>query len=51
MRLLVYTLIALSFFVGCSNTWQGAKKDTNNVYEWSKSKVNDGASWVEEKTR
>lgn len=51
MRLLICAILSLTFFVGCSNTWHGAKKDTGNAYEWSKDKVNDGAGWVEEKTR
>ncbi|MDD2266143.1 hypothetical protein [Sulfuricurvum sp.] len=48
------TFILLLFVVlissGCSETWQGAKKDTANSAEWSKDKVNDGAQYVEKKT-
>ena len=48
------TLIALLFAVlmasGCSETWQGAKKDTTDGTEWSKDKVNDGAEYIEKKT-
>ncbi len=35
---------------GCSNTWHGVKEDSKDAYEWSKEKVNQGASWVEKKT-
>ena len=35
---------------GCSNTWHGVKEDSKDAYEWSKEKVNQGASWVEQKT-
>ncbi|WP_162845090.1 hypothetical protein [Helicobacter sp. MIT 11-5569] len=48
MRYLSAILI-LAFF-GCSNTWSGVKEDSKEVYDWSKKKVNQGASWVEEKT-
>ncbi|MDD2369328.1 MAG: hypothetical protein PHQ90_08505 [Sulfuricurvum sp.] len=48
------TSIILLFVIlmasGCSETWQGAKKDTVNGAEWSKDKVNDGAQYVEKKT-
>lgn len=40
MRYLVMLLLASLFLVGCSNTASGIKKD-----------VNEGAGWVEEKTR
>lgn len=46
-------LIALfvAFMVsGCSETWQGAKKDTSSNADWSKEKVNDGAKYIEKKT-
>ena len=35
---------------GCSETWQGAKKDTSDSAQWSKDKANDGAEYIEEKT-
>lgn len=50
MRYLLVLLSATFFMVGCSNTWRGAKEDTNNAVEWSKEKVNKGASYVKEKT-
>ena len=43
-------VLAVLFFVACSNTWQGAKQDTKKAGEWTKQKVNAGASWVKEKT-
>ena len=50
MRYLLVLLSAALFMVGCSNTWRGAKEDTNNAVEWSMEKVNKGASYVKEKT-
>ena len=50
MRYLLVLLSATLFMVGCSNTWRGAKEDTNNAVEWSTEKVNKGASYVKEKT-
>ena len=50
MRYLLVLLSATLVMVGCSNTWRGAKEDTNNAVEWSKEKVNKGASYVKEKT-
>ncbi|MCK9472341.1 hypothetical protein [Sulfurimonas sp.] len=48
------TLITVLFVVlmtsGCSETWQGAKKDTKDNAEWSKDKVNEGAKYIEKKT-
>lgn len=35
---------------GCSDTWEGAEKDTADNVQWSKDKANDGAEYVEEKT-
>lgn len=34
---------------GCA-TWSGIKQDTKTGAEWSKEKVNQGASYVKEKT-
>lgn len=45
--LLLFVLLMAS---GCSETWQGAKKDTADNAEWSKEKVNDGAAYIEKKT-
>ena len=50
MRYLLMLLSATFFMVGCANTWHGVKEDTNNAVEWSKEKVNKGASYVKEKT-
>ncbi|ANE36575.1 hypothetical protein CIG11343_1604 [Campylobacter iguaniorum] len=49
MRYFIMALMITAFF-GCSNTWRGVKEDSNNAYQWSKKKVNDGAKWVGEKT-
>ena len=49
MRYLAF-LIPIFAFLGCSNTWHGAKEDTHHAYEWSKGKVHDGAEWVGKKT-
>ena len=47
----VFVILALIFvFSGCSNTWSGVKQDTKEAGEWTKEKVNDGATWVKEKT-
>lgn len=43
-------LFALFMISGCSETWQGAKKDTSDNAQWSKDKVNDGATYIEKKT-
>ena len=50
MRYFLVLLCAAFFVVGCSNTWHGAKEDTGNAVEWSKDKVNKGATYVKEKT-
>lgn len=47
----IFVLLSIVFLMaGCSNTWSGVKKDTNNAVEWSKEKVNEGATYVKEKT-
>ncbi|MBE0495599.1 MAG: hypothetical protein IBX45_04245 [Campylobacterales bacterium] len=48
MRTLLIVLMSL-FFAGCA-TWQGVKQDTGDAAEWSKEKVNQGATYVKEKT-
>ena len=48
--LFINAIIYCFFVVGCSNTWHGVKEDTNNAVEWSKEKVNKGASYIKEKT-
>ena len=50
MRYFLTLLCAAFFMVGCSNAWQGAKEDTGNAVEWSKEKVNKGATYVKDKT-
>ncbi|QCD44778.1 hypothetical protein [Campylobacter mucosalis] len=49
MKILSF-LLAFVFFAGCSNTWHGIKEDTNNATEWTKEKVNSGATYIKEKT-
>lgn len=48
------TFFSLTFFLifmaGCSATWSGVQQDTSNAVDWTKSKVNQGASYVKEKT-
>ncbi|MBE9852851.1 hypothetical protein G6W42_09570 [Campylobacter concisus] len=47
----LFLIACVAFFaVGCSNTWHGVKEDTHNAKEWTKEKINDGASYVKEKT-
>ncbi|MBR8461524.1 hypothetical protein KDD93_06390 [Campylobacter sp. faydin G-24] len=51
MRNILLALCAVLFMLlGCSNTWHGIKEDTHNATQWTKEKVNDGASYVKEKT-
>ena len=42
--------VALLLCTGCSATWKGAKEDTSNAKDWTKEKVNDGATTVKTKT-
>lgn len=42
-------LLMIMLLSGCA-TWSGIKKDANTGAEWSKDKVNQGASYVKEKT-
>ncbi|MDD3324674.1 MAG: hypothetical protein PHN38_06105 [Sulfurospirillaceae bacterium] len=45
-----FLLLLLSFlFCGCA-TWSGIKQDTKEGVDWSKEKVNKGASYIKEKT-
>lgn len=47
----IFAILILAFiFSGCSNTWHGVKQDTKEAGEWTKEKVHDGATWVQEKT-
>ena len=41
---------ALVMLSACTQTWDGAKKDTKESVDWSKEKVNDGAKYIEKKT-
>lgn len=41
---------ALLLCTGCSATWKGMKEDTSNATDWSKEKVNAGATSVKAKT-
>lgn len=45
----IFTIALISS--GCSDTWKGAEKDTKENADWGKEKVNDGAKYVEEKTK
>ena len=48
MRTLFVFVLGL-LLTGCA-TWQGVKKDSSDAAEWTKEKVNKGASYVKEKT-
>ena len=48
MRTLFVFILGL-LLAGCA-TWQGVKKDSSDAAEWTKEKVNQGASFVKEKT-
>lgn len=50
MKTFVLSIFALLFISGCSATWSGVQQDTSNAVDWTKSKVNQGASYVKEKT-
>ncbi|WP_011992885.1 hypothetical protein [Campylobacter curvus] len=50
MRKILLAVFATFFMMGCSNTWHGVKEDTHNAKEWTKEKINDGATYVKEKT-
>ena len=50
MKKLLLIVCVAFFAVGCSNTWHGVKEDSHNAKEWTKEKINDGASYVKEKT-
>ncbi|MDO9208888.1 MAG: hypothetical protein Q7T91_11615 [Sulfuricurvum sp.] len=42
--------VALILCTGCSATWQGVKEDTSKATDWTKDKVNEGATTVKQKT-
>lgn len=43
-------LITLILFTGCSATWSGVQQDTTNAWKWTKGQVNEGATYVKDKT-
>lgn len=45
----IVSIILITFFAGCA-TWGGIKKDAKDGAEWTKEKVNQGATYVKEKT-
>lgn len=45
----IVMLLSVLILSGCA-TWQGIKKDSSDSWEWTKSKVNNGAEYVKEKT-
>ena len=51
MKNIVFITLSLLAFSGCSATWNGIKEDTGSATDWSKKQVNDGASYVQEKTK
>lgn len=50
MKAFVFSIFTLLFISGCSATWSGVQQDTTNAVDWTKSKVNQGANYVKEKT-
>lgn len=50
MKYFVYMGFVCFVFAGCSATWNGVKEDTSNAAEWTKTKINEGANYVKEKT-
>jgi hypothetical protein len=51
MKNIVFITLSLLSLSGCSATWNGIKEDTNSATDWSKKQVNDGATYVQEKTK
>ena len=49
MKILILIVLAVSFFGGCA-TWQGMKEDASDAAGWSKTKLNDGATYIKNKT-
>lgn len=49
MKNIFLALVVIGLMSGCA-TWGGIKKDAKDGYEWTKEKINDGASYVKEKT-
>lgn len=50
MKSVLFSLITLVFFSGCSATWNGIKEDTSNSLYWTQEQINYGASYIKEKT-
>ena len=50
MRTLLFSVMTLLVLSGCGATWKGVKDDTKENAHWVEQKVNDGASYVKEKT-
>lgn len=51
MKNLFLLPIVLLAFSGCSATWSGVKEDTSSAADWTKKQVNEGAGYVQEKTK
>ncbi len=51
MKNIIYIPLALLVFSGCSATWSGIKEDTDSAATWSKKQVNEGATYIQEKTK
>ncbi|MFW9619809.1 MAG: hypothetical protein ACMV1K_03315 [Sulfurospirillum sp.] len=49
MKSIFLALILVGLISGCA-TWGGIKKDAKDGAEWTKEKVNQGASYIKEKT-
>ena len=45
----ILMITMMLMFAGCA-TWSGIKQDTKAGANWTKEKVHDGASYVEQKT-
>lgn len=50
MKYVSLALIFVVAFSGCSATWSGVQQDSSNAWKWTKGQVNEGASYVKEKT-
>lgn len=50
MRYGIVFVLSLWVLAGCSATWEGVKEDSDDAYKWSKKKVNEGATYIKEKT-
>lgn len=50
MRFVFAALSGLLLMSGCSATWEGVKHDSSEAWGWTKSKVNQSADYVREKT-